>query len=201
MVDFKMTLAIILITGAMFALQIGISGLTELLSLTPEQFLSGSYWQLVTYMFMHADITHIGFNMFFLLLFGAVVERSMGSPRYALLYFISGIGSALFYLFLLPDPEILLLGASGAVFSVMTSYAIMFPKNIIFIPPGIPMPAILAVAVITVFELFSGFLGLAPGIANFGHVGGIITGVAFMGLLRLSRTRQKESGSFEFVWE
>jgi membrane associated rhomboid family serine protease len=197
----KLTLSIILTTAAAFVAQIVLGGFTEILSLTPEIFYSGAYWQVITYMFMHADITHIGLNMFFLLLFGSVVEREIGPIKYALLYFISGVGSALLYLFLLPAQDVLLLGASGAVFGAMTAYAIRFPKNWIFIPPGLPVPALLAIVLIAIFEIFSGFLGLAPGIANFGHVGGIIAGAIFMGILRISQDGKRPAKDIEFVWE
>ncbi len=199
MVDYKVTISIIIITFALFVVQIADRGFTEFFSLTPEMFYNGAYWQFITYMFMHADITHIGLNMFFLFLFGFVVEREIGSKKYALLYFVSGIGSALFYLALFASPDVLLLGASGAVFGVLTAYAFLFPRNWIIIFPGIPLPAIGAIAVITIFELFSGFLGLAPGIANFGHIGGIITGIIFMSLRKI--LKKHETKDFEFVWE
>jgi len=197
----KVTLSIIFITAIAFALQVLVSGFTEFFSLVPEVFYAGNYWQILTYMFMHSDVTHIGLNMFFLLIFGTAVEREIGRKKYAFLYFFSGIGSAVFYLVLSPGPGVLLLGASGAVFGAMAGYAILFPTNWLFIPPGIPVPALLAIFLIAVFELFSGFFGLAPGIANFGHFGGIIAGAILMGIFRLSGGRTGREKRFEYMFE
>ena len=80
----------------------------------------------------------------------------------------------------------------------------MFPKNIIFVFPGIPVPAIFAVVGFAALELFSGIFGLEPGIANFGHLGGIVTGVILMyywkSRMRSSR-KWRDVRDFEYFWE
>lgn len=53
------------------------------------------FWQPVTYMFMHATLTHIFFNMFGVVMFGAIIERVFGSARYLLFYLTVGVGAAL----------------------------------------------------------------------------------------------------------
>lgn len=53
------------------------------------------FWQPITYMFMHADFTHIFFNMFGVVMFGATIERVFGSARYLLFYLTVGVGAAL----------------------------------------------------------------------------------------------------------
>ena len=53
-------------------------------------------FQLVTYMFMHASLTHIFFNMFALYMFGRVLEHVWGPKRFLIYYFVCGIGAALF---------------------------------------------------------------------------------------------------------
>jgi len=73
-----------------------------------------------------------------------------------------------------------MLGASGAVFGVLAAYAYRFPKNIVWIFPGIPMPASLLLVFFVIFEFFSGVFGLEPGIANFGHLGGIVISLGLM---------------------
>lgn len=55
-------------------------------------------WQLVTYMFIHGGFAHIFFNMYALWLFGSVVEQALGTKRYLILYFVTGIGAALLHL-------------------------------------------------------------------------------------------------------
>src|ERR1700749_400073 len=59
-------------------------------------------YQFVTYMFLHANFTHILFNMYGLWLFGTMLERFLGSKKFFLLYFISGIGAAIFVEILTP---------------------------------------------------------------------------------------------------
>ncbi len=57
-----------------------------------------SLWQPLTHLFMHADFAHLFFNMFALYLFGSAVERILGTKRFLILYFISGIGAYLLYM-------------------------------------------------------------------------------------------------------
>jgi membrane associated rhomboid family serine protease len=176
----KATIAIMAACFAVLLLQVVFQDLTGIISLTPIQAFSGSYWQFFTYMFAHGSITHLGLNMLALLIFGTVMERVLGLKRYLILYFLCGLGSAAFHIALTGISDVPLLGASGAVFGVLTAYAFKFPKNIVIVFPGIPVPAALMVAFFAVFELFSGFFGLEPGIANFGHLGGILAGAAVM---------------------
>src|ERR1700749_1613307 len=55
-------------------------------------------WQILTYMFLHGGWTHILFNMFALFSFGPILEYALGSNRFFILYFICGMGAALFQL-------------------------------------------------------------------------------------------------------
>jgi membrane associated rhomboid family serine protease len=199
----RVTLALIAINVVVFIVQGIFAGFTEFFALTPALAMRGAYWQFFTYMFLHGGMMHIFLNMFILLIFGVMVERELGWDRYLILYIISGLGSAGLYLILTGESMILMLGASGAIFAVLTAYGIMFPKNIIFVPPGIPMPAMFAVVFFVAIELFFGLTGLEPGIANFGHLGGIVTGAALMFYWKrfARRRRAQEFRSYEFIWE
>ncbi len=179
---------------------------TKTFYLMPSEATSYAFWQFFTYMFLHADISHIAINMFVLLIFGVPVEMRLKRRNFLLLYFLAGIGSAVFHLAVSPvlnpaDWNIALLGASGAVFGILTAYAFLYPKNIIWMFPGIPLPAIIAVFAIAGFELLAGITGISPGIANFGHLGGIIAGVAFMLWWRRYGKKGKKMGGFEWIWE
>jgi membrane associated rhomboid family serine protease len=176
----KVTVAMMAACFAVFLLQIAFQEFTGVISLTPVVAFSGAWWQFFTYMFAHGSITHLGLNMLALFIFGSVMERVLCWKRYVTLYVLCGLGSAAFHIALTGISDVPLLGASGAVFGVLTGYAFRFPKNIVIVFPGIPVPAALMVAFFAVFELFSGFFGLEPGIANFGHLGGIIAGAAVM---------------------
>jgi membrane associated rhomboid family serine protease len=196
------TIGLVAACFAVFLLQIIFPDLTSLISLTPSDAFRGAYWQFFTYMFAHGSITHIAFNMLGLFIFGGVTERVLGQRKYIALYVLCGLGSAAMHIALTGISYVPLLGASGSIFGVMTAYAFMFPKNIIIVFPGIPVPAALMVAFFAVFELFSGFFGLEPGIANFGHLGGIVAGLAIMSYWKWARRKRGPSWEdYEYMWD
>jgi membrane associated rhomboid family serine protease len=185
-----------------FVLQFLIAGFTEAFALTPATAVNGAYWQFLTYMFMHGGIGHIAINMFVLAIFGMHFESAIGSRRFLTLYLASGVFSAFFYLMLTGESFIPMLGASGAVFAIVTAFAFKFPNRVIF-AFFVPMPAKYAVIMFTVLEFFSGVFDLQMGIANFGHLGGIIAGFLIMYYWR-SRDRDRRAPEFQdiqFVWE
>jgi membrane associated rhomboid family serine protease len=198
----RATTAVIIANIAVFILQaMFYPWFDDIFALTPNLvFQNGWFWQFFTYMFLHGGIMHITLNMFVLFMFGMVIEYTLGSKKFLYLYFISGIGSALFYIALTGASDITMLGASGAVFGVLTAYGFMFPKNIILVFPGIPVPAFMAVIGFAALELIAGVFGMEPGIANFGHFGGIITGVILM-LYWKRRAFEKNPREFEYFWE
>ena len=216
----KTTMSIIAVCAAIFILQSIIPGFTSEFSLTPSKALSGHVWQFVTYMFLHGDPVHIFLNMFALLIFGIVIENTLGRKKYLTLFFISGIASSVIYLLITvsitPAAElsfilnIPMLGASGAVFGVLAAYGLLYPKNWIIMFPGIPMPAWIAVIAFAGMEIFYGLTGSQPGIANWGHLGGLAIGAALMIYwkkkksakpdLIIDETAENEKG-WEFVWE
>lgn len=137
-------------------------------------------YQLVTHMFMHAGFSHILFNMFGLYMFGRVLESAIGSKRFFILYFVSGLGAAGLQLLInyLQGDASPMLGASGAIFGVITAFAVMFPNvemMFIFIP--IPIKAKYMVPIFAVLELFFGVSQFKfDNIAHFAHLGGAILG-------------------------
>jgi len=199
----KVTYYLIAVNVIAFVLQVSIAGFTELFALTPALAVSGAYWQFLTYMFMHGGITHIFINMFVLAIFGFQFEGSIGPRRFLGLYLASGIFSAFFYLLLTGESFIPMLGASGAVFAVLAAYAFKFPNNIIFIGFFFPLPAKYAVIMFAIIEFFAGVFDLQMGVANFGHLGGIIAGVLIMYYWRIkdAHRRAPEFSNLEFIWE
>lgn len=205
----RVTLTLIGANAIVFFLQIAFAGFTPMFALAPDLAFSGAWWQFFTYMFLHGGPMHIGINMFILFMFGEIVERALGWLRYLTLYIVSGLGSALIYIFLTLtlDPSMIgttMLGASGAVFGVIAAYGLMFPKEKIWIPPiPVALPAFTVVILFAVVEFAIGFFGLEQGIANFGHLGGILTG-AFMTWYWKNTSRPRnvnERRNFEFYWE
>lgn len=133
-------------------------------------------WQLVTYMFLHADLWHIFFNLFALWIFGQAIENYWGTKRFTTYYFLTGIGAALIHMWISGGgaPTI---GASGAVFGILLAFGMMFPERyIMLLIPPIPIKAKYFVAIFGGIELFFGVTGTRSGIAHFAHLGGMIVG-------------------------
>jgi hypothetical protein len=138
---------------------------------------------LVTSIFFHADLNHLVFNMFALYFFGSHLERMIGGRLYASLFFISGIVGNLGYMVTASSPKIPALGASGAIYGVIGSLAILAPFMIVLIYGLVPLPMIAAAFLWALMD----FLGLfiPSGIAHGAHLGGILVGAVFGVYIRL----------------
>lgn len=136
-------------------------------------------WQLVSYAFLHANLTHLAFNMIGLWMFGRELENLLGRRVFFQLYFASVLSAALMQLLATSITGSIYptVGASGGVFGLLLAYGMFFPKRIIvlLIPP-IPMPAWLFVSLYAVIELVLGVTGTQAGVAHFAHLGGMIGG-------------------------
>jgi len=198
----KMTITIwlIVINFIVFVLEL-IFGNTfiELFALTPTLLMKGYVWQIFTYMFLHADATHIIFNMFGLLIFGPKIEMTMGSERFLKFYLICGLGSSIFYLLIMGfGDNIPMLGASGAIFGVLTAYGFMYPRDIVYVQLLFPMPAIVFVMLYGGLQVLLGVLTLGRmggGIAYFGHVGGLVTAIILLKFFGYERRK------IRYFWE
>lgn len=133
-------------------------------------------WQLVSYMFLHASLGHIFFNLFALWMFGQAIENFWGTERFVMYYFLTGIGAALLHM-LIGGGGAPTLGASGAVYGILLAFGMMFPERpIMLLIPPIPIKAKYFVAIFGVIELVSGLTRANSGIAHFAHLGGMLVG-------------------------
>lgn len=176
--------ALLIANVAVFILQQTLHGLANAFAFVPALALVRP-WTAVTYMFLHADLMHLLFNMLALFFFGPRVEDRIRSRQFAILYFVSGITGALLSVVFSPHSPII--GASGGVFGVMLAFAHFWPHERIYIWGVIPVPARLLVILTTMFALWSGFGGAGAGIAHFAHLGGYLG--AFLYLRWLDRKR------------
>jgi membrane associated rhomboid family serine protease len=83
----------------------------------------GDWWRLFTAMFLHASLLHIAFNMLALWWFGSVVERSVGTLRYILIYVASGLAGSAGAL--IASPNAVTVGASGAIFGLLGALLVL----------------------------------------------------------------------------
>jgi membrane associated rhomboid family serine protease len=148
-------------------------------------------WQLVTYAFLHGNLTHILFNMFGLAMFGTDVERRLGGVRYTIYYFVCVIAAAVAQLTVasMRGGDYPTVGASGAIFGLLIAFAIFFPQRVI-VPlfPPIPMPARTFAFVYGGLELVLGVTGSQAGVAHFAHLGGMLGGYVLICVWRLRGT-------------
>ncbi|MEM1935360.1 MAG: rhomboid family intramembrane serine protease [Sulfolobales archaeon] len=167
--------------------------------------------RMFTSMFIHADLLHIVFNMYFLYVFGKGVEDVVGSRRFLLLYIVSGVGAALFHtastsisgLEALGIPAV---GASGAISGILGAYLMFFPgTSLVACFPLFLLPACFTVraSVYLVFwfamQVLYGYMRIG-GVAFFAHAGGFITGIAMAWVLGRSKVIELKTfgGGFFF---
>ena len=137
--------------------------------------MAGQYWRLITPMFLHGSILHLGFNMYALYILGRRVERFFGSYRFLGLYLLAGITGNIFSFFFTADPS---LGSSTAIFGLLGAEGIFIyeHRKLFGDQSRTALRQIIQVAGINLL------IGLSPGIDNWGHVGGLIGGAIFAGL-------------------
>jgi len=175
------------------------------------------FWQLASYMFLHAGWQHILFNMFALWMFGSTVEDVWGGKRFLIFYLICGVGAALFQMGVMAiEMNVLLnkvnagsiskeeflayggniynmtvVGASGAINGVMVAFAYLFPNAPMFIF-FIPVP-IKAKYIVIGYFLIDLFGGINPrsgdNVAHFAHVGGAIIGLILV--MTMNKTNRR----------
>ena len=168
---------IMLANVVVFLLQMGSPIVTYWIEYRPVWILSAP-WSIVTYMFAHANVMHIFFNMFGLWIFGPRVETRLGGARFLGLYFFSGIVAALAQSIV--APTIALVGASGAIYGVTLAFAHYWPREPIYLWGVLKMEAWTLVILFVVLSLFQGLTGTGGNVAHFAHLGGVAGGWVYV---------------------
>lgn len=146
---------------------------------------------LLSYMFLHGDLMHLGGNMLFLWVFGDNVEDALGHVRFLVFYLACGIAAALFHAAMLPASGDALIGASGAVSGVVAAYLILHPKVNVwvlalkFIPLRITATWVLGAWI--GFQFLMAFVPQEPNTvatAWWAHIGGILAGAVLVLVMR-----------------
>ena len=152
--------------------------------------------QLFTYMFVHANMTHLLMNMVTLFFIGPTVEKTLGSYRFFILYYLSGILGGLGWSLLAPEYSACL-GASGAVMGVLGAFGALYPKSTVLLWFVIPVKTWMLVAGLAIWELTE-MIGDAKvgGIANSAHLMGGIAGFMYAFSLKNPQLVQKLKNKF-----
>jgi len=136
--------------------------------------LDGQLGRFITPVFLHGSVSHIFFNMYARLSLGTFVERNYGHSRFDLVYFLSGFTGNVFS-FLFTGENGFSVGASTAVFGLIGAEAVFFYQNRILLGAQ-ARQALSNIGFIVAINLF---IGLSPGIDNWGHIAGLLGGLTF----------------------
>jgi membrane associated rhomboid family serine protease len=159
------------------------------LGLVPRDVLTrGALWQPFTYMFVHAGVFHILFNMLSLWMFGTDLERMWGSRFFVRYYLVAGLGGALTQILLGFVPgtwgEVFYytqtVGASGAIFGLLLAYAVFFGERTTLMYFVFPIQAKYMVMIIGAIALYSAATGTGSGVAHTAHLGGLAAGWLYL---------------------
>ena len=153
---------------------------------------------LLTSMFLHGSITHLGGNMLYLWIFADNVEGILGHVKFTIFYFASGLAAGIVQTLVDPTSIIPIIGASGAIAGVLAAYMILFPHAkvhtflfLFFYFTSIRIPAFYVLGFWFLMQLTNGLsaLGLdtTGGVAWFAHIGGFLAGLGLIQMLRRIR--------------
>ncbi|WP_094546174.1 rhomboid family intramembrane serine protease [Rubricoccus marinus] len=159
------------------------------------------YLTLITSMFMHGGLMHIGGNMLYLWIFGDNVEHRFGHAPFLVFYLVSGLAASFAQIALDPDGLIPSLGASGAISGVLGAYLVLFPRNkvnAIFFFRVVSVPAFLVLGVYIVFQFVDGWGAIFSteqmgGVAYGAHIGGFVAGALAALVYRLIGKKEQQS--------
>ncbi|MEO5984615.1 MAG: rhomboid family intramembrane serine protease [Ferruginibacter sp.] len=168
---------------------------------------------LLTSMFMHGSLTHLGGNMLYLWVFGDNLENRMGHIKYIIFYLLTGLLASLAHVFASQffgkDLLIPSLGASGAISGVLGGYLILFPKNqvrVFVIGSIMRVPAFITLGLWIGLQLLSGWGSIGAeggGVAYAAHIGGFLAGILlvkfFAGSIPTPEEREKFKGNARIV--
>ena len=135
--------------------------------------LSGQWWRLVTYMFLHGGLMHIAFNMWCLWDLGALCESLYGRWTYAAIYFVTGIAGGLASVGW--NPGVLTVGASGAIFGLAGALISSFYLGEFSVPRVAIQGTLRSLLFFVGFNVLFGTF--VPGIDNACHAGGLVSGL------------------------
>lgn len=141
--------------------------------------LTGEWWRLLTYIFLHGGLMHIFFNMWCLWDLGALSESLYGRWTFGAIYLITGLAGGVASIAW--NPGVLSIGASGAIFGLAGALIASFYLGEFSLPSVAIKGTLRSLVIFAVFNLFFG--GLFAGIDNACHIGGLVSGLVLGALI------------------
>ena len=158
-------------------------------------------YTLFSSMFLHGGFAHIFGNMLVFFFMGMAFEQRIGRKNFLMIYLVTGVCGALAHSMIDLNSSVPLVGASGAIFGILGSFAFLYPYDEVVMPIPIGIMIITKIKVIYAAAIFAGMetiivwwestQGVQSSTAHFAHVGGLVSGVIIAGLLF---RRQKKKG-------
>ena len=175
----KVTIALILINILVFVFTAPeLNYFIENYGFQTSTFLRGEYYRIITSLFLHANLLHLGFNMLSLFLLGTSLEKKIDPFRFILVYFVGGmIGNLGMFLPFFP-PDTIGVGASGAISALVGLGTFLCPGKLVIFPSILPLPFVVAGAIfflITAMNLFTPQSEIGYQV----HMIGLIVGMIF----------------------
>ncbi|HKV48061.1 MAG TPA: rhomboid family intramembrane serine protease [Candidatus Acidoferrales bacterium] len=149
----------------------------------------GFVWQLGTYLFLHATIWHILFNLLYLAMFGADLEHMWGARKFTTYFFVCGVGAGLIDVIVRTalDPHavagsvIPTIGASGAIYGVLLACAVIMPHRQVYLfPLPVTISMRLLIFILGAIEFFSTFGLTGDNVSHVCHLGGMLVGYLYL---------------------
>jgi rhomboid protease GluP len=143
-----------------------------------DEFLNGDYYRIITSLFLHANVAHLGFNMLALLLLGSSLEKKVSPIRYLTVYFVGGIiGNLAMFIPFFYSKDSIGVGASGAISALVGLGTFLCPGKLVIFPAVLPLPFVVAGA--SYFLLTATNLFTPSEIGYSVHMVGMIIGMIF----------------------
>ncbi|MBU6376315.1 MAG: rhomboid family intramembrane serine protease [Bdellovibrionales bacterium] len=161
------------------------TSLTLSLGLVPNALLQGAFWQLITYMFLHADVGHLILNLLMLAFIGSELESVWGLRRFLFFYFFCGAIAGIVYLvlqLLVWQANSPMVGASGGIYGLLLAYGLLFGERVLLFMMLFPMKAKHFIWILAGVEFLTGLFSGAPGAAlsSVAHLGGMGGGFVYL---------------------
>ncbi|HYL68637.1 MAG TPA: rhomboid family intramembrane serine protease [Candidatus Limnocylindria bacterium] len=158
--------------------------------LVPYAVTHGYIWQLFTYIFLHGGFLHLFFNLLYLAMFGADLERAWGSRRFYIYFFVCGVGAGLINVIVktildphgtgtaLGPPTI---GASGAIYGVLLAVAMIMPHRQVWLfPLPVTVSMWIFVSIMGAIEFFGTIGATGDNVSHICHLGGMLVGYVYL---------------------
>jgi membrane associated rhomboid family serine protease len=162
--------------------------LLDWFALIPYDFVyQHKYWQIITYTFLHGDVMHLFFNLLMLAFIGGELELIWGRKQFLKYYFFCSIFAGLVYVLIqliIPKGsggmDVPMVGASGAIYGLLTAFGILFGERVFLFMLIFPMKAKHFVMILGVIELMTTIYASQRGLAGVVHIAGMIAGFSYL---------------------